>query len=205
MTKISNLIFHNGKHHMTSPYGNRTNPVTNKIEFHKGTDYGTYGVKLPQYAIEDGIVIETGTTASRGNYIWIKYPRLNVKMLAQHLDSINVKNGCAVNKTTLYGYTGETGQSTGEHLHLEIVDLTTGNHYDPEVFSNNYKEPSIIKKVIAKVKAKYTGGSLVDYLKSIGIDSSFTNRKRLATKYGIKNYTGTSKQNTLLLEKMRGK
>lgn len=50
----------------------------------------------------------------------------------------------------------------------------------------------------------YKGNSLVDYLKSIGVDSSFTNRKKLAQTNGIKNYTGTASQNTALLNKLRG-
>lgn len=45
----------------------------------------------------------------------------------------------------------------------------------------------------------YTGTSVVDYLKSIGADSSFANRKTLATSYGITGYTGTAAQNTKLL------
>jgi len=49
----------------------------------------------------------------------------------------------------------------------------------------------------------YKGNSIVDYLKSIGVDSSFANRKRLAQKYGIKNYTGTATQNLQLLRIMR--
>jgi len=50
----------------------------------------------------------------------------------------------------------------------------------------------------------YKGSSLVDYLKSIGVDSSFANRKKLAQNNGIKNYTGTASQNTTLLSKLRG-
>ncbi|MDQ0270952.1 N-acetylmuramoyl-L-alanine amidase [Cytobacillus purgationiresistens] len=45
--------------------------------------------------------------------------------------------------------------------------------------------------------------SIVDYLKSIGKDSSFNSRKALANQYGIKNYTGTAKQNTDLLNKIK--
>ncbi|MFD1707809.1 DUF3597 family protein [Siminovitchia sediminis] len=48
-------------------------------------------------------------------------------------------------------------------------------------------------------------GSIVDYLKSIGEDSSFSNRKKLAEKYNINNYTGTAEQNTRLLQKLRGR
>lgn len=50
----------------------------------------------------------------------------------------------------------------------------------------------------------YTGGSIVDYLNSIGMDSSFSSRKRYAAQYGISNYSGTAAQNTALLNAMRG-
>ena len=49
----------------------------------------------------------------------------------------------------------------------------------------------------------YTGNSIVDYLKSIGVDSSFAARARYAANYGIKNYTGTAEQNLKLLSLMR--
>lgn len=66
---------------------------------------------------------------------------------------------------------------------------------------------------ISNVKGKYCDytklggkpkktGSLVDYLKMIGVDSSFANRKRLAEQNGIKNYRGTAEQNLQLLNKL---
>lgn len=48
-----------------------------------------------------------------------------------------------------------------------------------------------------------SGGSIVDYLKSIHVDSSFRNRKKLAQQYGIANYRGTAAQNRELLNKMK--
>ncbi|WP_286164870.1 MULTISPECIES: hypothetical protein [Clostridia] len=45
---------------------------------------------------------------------------------------------------------------------------------------------------------------MVDYLKAQKMDSSFNNRKRLADKYGIKNYRGTASQNVALLNKLQG-
>ncbi|MGD6994012.1 N-acetylmuramoyl-L-alanine amidase family protein [Sutcliffiella horikoshii] len=45
--------------------------------------------------------------------------------------------------------------------------------------------------------------SIVDYLNSINQDSTFTNRSKLAKRYGIKNYSGTATQNTQLLNKLR--
>lgn len=48
-----------------------------------------------------------------------------------------------------------------------------------------------------------TGTSIVDYLKSKGQDSSYDNRRKMAKKYGIGNYTGTAEQNTALLNKVK--
>lgn len=50
----------------------------------------------------------------------------------------------------------------------------------------------------------YSGGSIVDYLKSTGQASDMTSRKALAAKYGINNYSGTAEQNTQLLGMLRG-
>src|SRR5690625_1325971 len=54
-------------------------------------------------------------------------------------------------------------------------------------------------------KSTYKGSSIVDYLKSAGQPSSFAHRKKLAQRYGIKNYKGTASQNTRLLNALRGK
>lgn len=54
------------------------------------------------------------------------------------------------------------------------------------------------------IQSGYSGNSLVDYLASIKVDNSFANRKKLASQNGISNYAGTAKQNTQLLNKMRG-
>lgn len=48
-----------------------------------------------------------------------------------------------------------------------------------------------------------TSTSIVDYLKSVGTDSSYSNRSKLAKQYGISNYTGTAAQNTKLLNLMK--
>ena len=52
-------------------------------------------------------------------------------------------------------------------------------------------------------KANYKGSSIVDGLKSVGVNSSYDNRKKIAQANGIKNYTGTTKQNTELLNKLK--
>lgn len=51
----------------------------------------------------------------------------------------------------------------------------------------------------------YNENSIVDYLKSINVDSSFKSRKKLAKENGIGNYIGSAKQNVLLLNMLRNK
>ncbi len=69
-----------------------------------------------------------------------------------------------------------------------------------EVSENKLKETNTTNNTKTST---YTGTSLVDYLKSIRVDSSFANRQKLASANGIKNYKGTAAQNTTLLNKLR--
>ena len=61
--------------------------------------------------------------------------------------------------------------------------------------------PKTNTKIIKKTN--YKGDSIVDGLKSVGVNSSYDNRKKIAQANGIKNYTGTAKQNTELLNKLK--
>lgn len=140
MSVISNLIFHNKKHRLSSGYGPRKTISTaagNTSSFHSGADYATYSVKLPQYAIEDGTVLSTAKAADGALYVWVSYPRLGVKFLHYHLDSIKVKKGQKVTANTVLGYTGKTGKATGIHLHLGIKKLSGGGFIDPEKWAKN--------------------------------------------------------------------
>lgn len=144
MSKISNLIFNNAAHYVTSPYGKRSTISTsagNTSSFHYGTDYGTNGKKIAQYAIEDGTVLSCGKASDGANFVWVSYPRIGKKFLHYHLDSVSVKKGQTVKRGTLLGYTGMTGKATGVHLHLGVKDLKTDAYEDPEKFSATYKDP----------------------------------------------------------------
>lgn len=112
-------------------------------------DYGTNGRKKPQYAIENGVVLSCGRDWAYGGakYVWVKYPRLDVKMLHYHLDEIKVKTGQAVSKDTVLGTTGMTGRATGIHLHLGLKRLSGGDYIDPEKwYKDEYTVPTVTKK-----------------------------------------------------------
>ena len=64
-------------------------------------------------------------------------------------------------------------------------------------------KPSVSKPSTTK-KGNQKKSSVVDYLKSIGQNSSFASRKKLASKHGINNYNGTAAQNAQLLKMLRG-
>ena len=160
MSELSNLIFHEKKHYLSSPYGPRKSMNTSKgktSSFHDGVDYATYSVKLPQYPVTDGVVLSCGTDWAYGGakYVWVSYPDIGVKMLHYHLDSICVKKGQAVNKNTVLGYTGKTGRATGIHLHLGLKLLSGGGYIDPEKWFTDYLK----KTETAKTAAKYIPGN----------------------------------------------
>lgn len=219
MSKISNLIFNNANHYVTSPFGTRSAISTSAGKtstFHQGTDYGTNKKKLPQYAIEDGYVFAAAKASDGAKYVWVVYPRIKKAFLHYHLDSIAVKKGQAVKKGTLLGKTGKTGKATGIHLHLGIRDLAkltstqinkmTWNllrscaYIDPEKVSYTAPTSAAAKPAVTYLP-RYTGksNSLVDALKAVKVDSSFSYRKKIANKNGIKAYIGTASQNTKLL------
>ncbi|WP_242698100.1 N-acetylmuramoyl-L-alanine amidase [Bacillus sp. SD088] len=90
----------------------------------------------------------------------------------------------------------------GKHGNGEARKKSLGKNYQAvqDAINGNTSTP----KKPSKSKGDQKTNSIVDYLKSIKVDSSFANRKKLAAKHGIKNYSGTAGQNAQLLKKMRG-
>lgn len=121
-----------------SLYGWRINPVTNKEQFHEGEDYSTQGRKLPLFPLENGVVVDVGFNSVRGNYVDIKYPRIDLYATYRHLDRVFVNKGDKVNHDVSFGITGTTGSSTGIHLHLGVKRISGGTWFNPNDF--DYQE-----------------------------------------------------------------
>ena len=164
MSKVSELIFGGAPHRVTSPYGPRGSG------FHYGCDYGTYLKNAPQYAIEAGEVLGTGCEANAaGYYIWVKYPRIGKRFLHCHLQKpAALKKGDKIQRGTLLGYTGSSGNSTGIHLHLGVRDLTTDRYEDPEVFAMTYTDPITAKPLCADSVRMQMGFASAGDVKRIG-------------------------------------
>ena len=107
---------HRGK--ITSKYGGRQDPFLNKRGFHSGIDLrGKTGEKI--YATADGQVIQATRNGGYGLYVEIDHGN-GYRTGFAHLSKYLVKKGDKVSRGQIIGLLGNTGRSTGPHLHYEI-------------------------------------------------------------------------------------
>lgn len=99
---------------VTSPYGYRRDPFTGKQSWHNGLDLRAKNE--PAYAMMDGIVEKVGYNNRSGNYVTLRHGNYYVSYC--HLSSIIVRKGEYVYPGIIVGVTGNSGRSTGSHLHL---------------------------------------------------------------------------------------
>lgn len=103
---------------LSSPYGWRESPFTGQRSFHTGIDMACpLGTSV--YAALAGQVSSTGYNATYGNYIIVSH-HSGYKTLYGHLSAILVVPGQNVDTTTRIGKVGNTGLSTGPHLHFTV-------------------------------------------------------------------------------------
>lgn len=105
-------------YYISSRYGWRDNPFTGRRTFHNGIDMACAS-GTPIYAAMDGTVIATGFSSTYGNYVTIRHHSGYQTMYA-HMSKILAKNGQYVTTDTRIGLVGNTGQSTGPHLHFTV-------------------------------------------------------------------------------------
>lgn len=117
-------------------------------DFHWGLDLGRKPKGSPVYAIDDGVVeiADTADKSSAGKYVRIGHEG-GYQTRYLHLDTIMVKVGQNVLEGQMIGTLGSTGQSTGAHLHLDII--IEGQRVDPEPYLRESKLlPSVAPVVI---------------------------------------------------------
>ena len=113
-------------YYVSSYYGYRKNPVTGNEEFHRGVDIAV-PTGTTVYAAHDGMVTAAAYDSHYGNYVVIEIDGYTTKYA--HMDTLSVSAGQTVEKGTVIGTTGNTGSSTGSHLHIEC--LYDGEYYNP--------------------------------------------------------------------------
>ena len=104
---------------ITSKFGNRTHPVLKSVKFHRGVDIAV-SVGTPVYSGIKGKVTFAGRKGNYGNLVEIERDD-GIKVRYAHLNSIDVVTGQKVSDGEKVAETGNTGMSTGPHLHYEII------------------------------------------------------------------------------------
>lgn len=108
-----------GKVRISSNFNpNRRHPVTGKVRPHNGTDFAVK-VGTPVIAPADGVVEKASYSRSAGYYIVLSH-RGSYSTVYMHLSKLNVKPGQRVKIGSVIARSGNTGLSTGPHLHYEL-------------------------------------------------------------------------------------
>ena len=107
-----------GKHWRTSLFGYRKDPFTGKRAFHNGYDYAARS-GTPIMAGADGVVVYSGRLGNYGNVVQL-YHGGGVSTLYGHMRDIEAEQWDFVRRGERIGTVGNTGRSTGPHLHYEV-------------------------------------------------------------------------------------
>lgn len=105
--------------YISSTFGYRIHPFFKKYVYHNGIDFSA-PVGTPVYAPGDGVVIDVNpANFGYGKTIQIDHG-FGIKSLYAHLNSFKVKRGQSVKRGDVIGTVGNSGMSTGPHLHYEV-------------------------------------------------------------------------------------
>lgn len=137
----------------SSGFGMRMHPMYGVMKFHHGMDF-VARVGTPIYATADGRVEIT----SRSFYGYGKYVKIDhgfgYQTAYAHLDDIHIKRGQKVKRGDIIGTLGNTGLSTGPHLHYEVIykgrRVDPINYYFHDLTAEQYEEMLRISSSIEK-------------------------------------------------------
>lgn len=105
--------------HFSMAFGPNIHPLTGQWYIHKGLDFSTYRSGDPVIATADGQVVSAGYDASYGINVVIRHKH-GIYTRYAHMSRAIVTRGQNVEQRTVIGYIGNTGITTGPHLHYEV-------------------------------------------------------------------------------------
>lgn len=117
---------------VTSEFGHRISPFTNIREFHAAIDISTRPGR-DIMAPADGVVVEVGYRPDYGNFVKIDHGR-GFSTLYAHLLKTSLQEGQPVKRGRIIGQVGNSGQSTGSHLHYSV--FVNGVPVNPRKYLN---------------------------------------------------------------------
>ena len=103
---------------ITSDFGWRIHPIYGTSRLHAGTDFGV-DEGTPVHAADGGVVVEAGWISGYGYTVIIDHGN-GMSTLYAHNSDVAVSPGQTVSKGQVVSYSGNTGGSTGPHLHFEV-------------------------------------------------------------------------------------
>lgn len=122
---------------ITSPYGNRIDPISGNTSFHYGLDIGAPAGTLVKTVFGGTVIVKSSDGEGYGNYIIVK--NINgYSELFGHLSVISVNKNDVLQPGSIIGQVGSTGKSTGNHLHYEIRD-SLGNKINPSEYLEKFQ------------------------------------------------------------------
>lgn len=127
---------------ITSGYGQRDQPTAGASTSHKALDIGISYQTV--YAPADGYVVMASSQSGYGNFIMIKHSD-SLYTCYGHLSAYKVSAGQTVSRGQAIATSGNTGVSTGPHLHFEV---RTGSSYSSRVNPLNYISDSVYSQLI---------------------------------------------------------
>ena len=113
---------------ITSSFGDRIDPITKKYALHTGTDFGVPVGTQIKSAITGTVVEVKKSNVSFGNFVRVK--NADIVTTYAHCSTLKVKEGDKVKQGDIIALSGNTGKSSGPHLHFEVTK--DGRYIDPE-------------------------------------------------------------------------
>lgn len=104
---------------MSSGFGYRRHPISGRTKMHTGQDMAA-PLGTPIYATGKGRIVQAGWISGYGKAVKIQHAN-GIQTLYGHMSKIRVKNGQTVDVGERIGDMGSTGNSTGNHLHYEVI------------------------------------------------------------------------------------
>ena len=105
--------------HLSMKFGQNIHPINGQLYLHKGLDFSTYRSGDPVVATANGQVVTIAWDDGFGNYVIVKHKH-GIYTRYAHLNTTRVQRGQFVSQRDVIGTIGNTGVSTGPHLHYEI-------------------------------------------------------------------------------------
>ncbi|HOV13932.1 MAG TPA: M23 family metallopeptidase, partial [Spirochaetota bacterium] len=148
---------------ITSPFGERINPITKELEFHTGIDF--LPMHLQTYAGLRGLINKSQFGQKEGYYVQISKRIKDVLFYSNSFHNAKILKyaGETVNKNDVVAISGSTGNSTGVHIHYEIFTYQNDNAF--------------VKELKAKIKWYFNGQrtyfeplEFMKYLEKEGLD-----------------------------------